>query len=727
MARVGRLHRRLSASSSSSTSPERGPDDDNDSFTMQANDSQSSLAVSLSNTDMMSEGFDEEEYQRRCQIPVYRLPAELLISIFSRISSTKDLQACMLVSKDWAKNSVGLLWHRPSMNRWASVHNVVKSIRKADKMFAYQDLVKRLNMSTLGSQVSDGTLMPLTVCKRIERLTLTSCSKVTDLSLTSLMDGNRNLVALDITGMESITDATLMTVADNCIRLQGLNITGCRKLTDDSVMAVARNCRHLKRLKFNSCTNLTDKSILTVAANSSHLLEIDLYDLPAVESPSVTHLLSSCRQLRELRLMRCPRITDSAFTSLSSKAAPFDSLRILDLTDCTEIGDKAVEKIVATCPRLRNLLLAKCRHLTDRAVFAITKLGKNLHYLHLGHCTRLTDEAIKGLARHCTRIRYIDLACCSNLTDASITMLASSLPKLKRVGLVKCAGITDRSIYALATYGGRMPNGTSKNGSVNVLERVHLSYCTSLTIEGIHVLLNNCPRLTHLSLTGVQAFLREDLTVFCREAPPEFTDHQRDVFCVFSGPGVIRLREHLNKIDSYLLPEADDGPRQRRPGVPAHRFFPQIANAQHPNPEEVMDEDLEDEGLAFDNEGDGANAAAMPRGMNAAAMAFVPGQGGATRFSFADMANFVNPRFVQARAAGGMVVTSIEGGRMVRGVLGGEELGRIPPPPPLSPLGPLEGRAREDWDEDEGGGVGVGGEQQVTGMMGAAALEDVED
>jgi F-box and leucine-rich repeat protein GRR1 len=47
-------------------------------------------------------------------------------------------------------------------------------------------------------------------------------------------------------------------------------------------------------------------------------------------------------------------------------------------------------------------------------------------------------------------------------------------------------------------------------------------------------------------LTGVQAFLRDDLLVFCREAPSEFNEHQRDVFCVFSGVGVTRLRVFLN-------------------------------------------------------------------------------------------------------------------------------------------------------------------------------------
>lgn len=44
----------------------------------------------------------------------------------------------------------------------------------------------------------------------------------------------------------------------------------------------------------------------------------------------------------------------------------------------------------------------------------------------------------------------------------------------------------------------------------------------------------------------MQAFLRKDLTAFCRKAPPEFTQQQRDVFCVFSGEGVGRLRDYLN-------------------------------------------------------------------------------------------------------------------------------------------------------------------------------------
>lgn len=82
------------------------------------------------------------------------------------------------------------------------------------------------------------------------------------------------------------------------------------------------------------------------------------------------------------------------------------------------------------------------------------------------------------LVKLCNRIRYIDLACCTNLTDSSVVQLAT-LPKLKRIGLVKCGNITDRSILALAK-----PKQVGHGGPVtpSVLERVHLSYCTNLTL-----------------------------------------------------------------------------------------------------------------------------------------------------------------------------------------------------------------------------------------------------
>lgn len=231
---------------------------------------------------------------------------------------------------------------------------------------------------------------------------------------------------------------------------------------------------------------------MAFAQNCPNILEIDLHQCKQIEDEPITELVKSGQTLRELRLANCELISDSAFLSLPNNRV-YEHLRILDLTSCSRLTDFAVEKIISVAPRLRNLVFAKCRNLTDAAVNSISKLGKNLHYLHLGHCGNITDPAVIKLVQLCNRIRYIDLGCCTHLTDESIVKLAT-LPKLRRIGLVKCSSITDKSVLALANanqypqrhahplgYQGGMfgyePPGSSS------LERVHLSYCTNLTLK----------------------------------------------------------------------------------------------------------------------------------------------------------------------------------------------------------------------------------------------------
>lgn len=313
------------------------------------------------------------------------------------------------------------------------------------------------------------------------------------------------------------------------------------------------------QLKLNDCSQLNDEAAVAFAEHCPNILEIDLHQCKLIGNEPVTALLALGNCLRELRLANCDNIDDAAFLSLPA-GKTYEHLRILDLTSCARLTDRAVERIIDVAPRLRNLVLAKCRNITDAAVYAISRLGKNLHYVHLGHCGHITDDAVKRLVQSCNRIRYIDLGCCVHLTDDSVKRLAN-LPKLKRIGLVKCANITDDSVYELAKANQRVRTRRDHNGnfipgehyhSSSSLERVHLSYCTNLTLkvrfldsvlsdcgriscsdvllanlghQSIIRLLNSCPRLTHLSLTGVQAFLREDLEQFCRDAPAGMSLH----------------------------------------------------------------------------------------------------------------------------------------------------------------------------------------------------------
>ncbi|KAI0439919.1 hypothetical protein F4803DRAFT_21943 [Xylaria telfairii] len=582
--------------SSSSTNSPAPPDNEESDFFLANNDSQSSLGVVPNLQDM-------QVADSECLPTVAALPSEILISIFSRISDPKELLNCMLTCKRWARNVVEILWHRPSCATWEKHSSICNTLGLERPYFTYTDFIKRLNLGALADLVNDGSVTPLAVCTRVERLTLTNCRGLTDGGLVPLVRGSQHMLAMDISGDDNITEASIIAIAETCHKLQGLNISGCRQISNESLVQLAESCRFIKRLKLNDCNQLNDAAVLAFANNCPNILEIDLHQCINIGNEPLTALLSKEQSLRELRLASCENVDDGAFLALPPYRT-YENLRILDLTSCSRLTDRAVEKIVAVAPRLRNLVLAKCSNITDVAVHAIATLQKNLHYVHLGHCRNITDDAVKRLVRSCNRIRYIDLGCCTNLTDESVTLLAT-LPKLKRIGLVKCVNITDRSMYALATandHRSQHRNAASHPGHdlrAPSLERVHLSYCTNLTLPSIIKLLNCCPKLTHLSLTGVPAFLRDDLDRFCREAPADFTEHQRAVFCVFSGTGVVGLRHHLNTRDEFAEYREGRAQRRRHGGAAVN----QVDQTHTPDAEAFEEGD----GLEDDDMGDGSD------------------------------------------------------------------------------------------------------------------------
>lgn len=217
-------------------------EDDTDFFMNQSNDSQSSLGVG-NLRDLHVDASHET-----IQPPVDRLPPELLILIFSKLGSPQDLFSCILVSRKWATNCVGLLWHRPLCSNEKKLIQIANAVSSPDTFFHYSGMIKRLNLSALGEDANDGTLLSFRQCKRIERLTLTNCAELTDRGVADVVKDNGHLQALDVTGLKSITDHTLFVVSANCRRLQGLNITGCINISDNALIELANNCRLLKRV-----------------------------------------------------------------------------------------------------------------------------------------------------------------------------------------------------------------------------------------------------------------------------------------------------------------------------------------------------------------------------------------------------------------------------------------------------------------------------------------------
>ncbi|KAG7195403.1 SCF ubiquitin ligase complex subunit [Scheffersomyces spartinae] len=465
------------------------------------------------------------------------LPTEVLLQIFHYLDR-KDLYALLTVCREFADLIIEILWFRPNMQNDHSFKYIkeIMELPREKTHWDYRLFIKRLNLSFMTKLVDDHLLSLFTGCPKLERLTLVNCNKLTYKPITQVLQNCERLQSIDLTGVADVRDEIIDTLAANCKRLQGLYAPGCGKVSESSIINLIRSCPMLKRLKFNNSEKITDETILAMHENCKSLVEIDLHNCPNVTNKHLRSVFSSLLQLREFRISNAAGITDQLLELLPDEYC-LEKLRIVDITGCNAITDKLVEKLVICAPRLRNVVLSKCMQITDASLRALSQLGRSLHYVHLGHCASITDFGVASLVRSCHRIQYIDLACCSQLTDWTLVELAN-LPRLRRIGLVKCNLISDTGIMELVR----------RRGEQDCLERIHLSYCTNLSLGPIQVLLNNCPKLTHLSLTGIHAFLRREITQYCRDPPADFSEQQKNQFCVFSGNGVNQLRQHLNMV-----------------------------------------------------------------------------------------------------------------------------------------------------------------------------------
>ncbi|CCH40594.1 SCF E3 ubiquitin ligase complex F-box protein GRR1 [Wickerhamomyces ciferrii] len=469
---------------------------------------------------------------------IHKLPPEVLLLIFTNIRHKPDLVPLLLVCKRWASLLVELIWFRPSLMDNQALRGIREVMRRdrTSTYWDYRQYIRRLNLSFVYDKVDDEFLSLFAGSTNLERLTLVNCSRLSHRPIVDILQGCEKLQSIDMTGVKDITDEILAALAENCPRLQGLYAPGCPTVTNSVLFRIINSCPMLKRVKISDCVNLNDDTIVQLTEKCKFLIEVDVHNCPNITDFSLQKLFCDLDQLREFRISHNPNVSDILFRVIPEEMY-LDRLRIIDLTGCLRITDRAVEAIVQCAPRLRNVVLSKCLNITDSSLRSLAALGKSLHYIHLGHCSNITDYGVVTLIKSCHRLQYIDLACCAQLTNLSLVEL-SSLPRLRRIGLVKCNNINDAGILALI----------QRRGYDDTLERVHLSYCTNIGLYPIFQLLQACPRLTHLSLTGISAFLRPDITTFCRSPPADFNDNQRKLFCVFSGQGVAMLRDHMTRL-----------------------------------------------------------------------------------------------------------------------------------------------------------------------------------
>lgn len=198
-------------------------------------------------------------------MPITTLPSELLVQILQNIleftdTSSKDLLSCSLTCKIWSYCALQLLWHKPLLLKPLAWTEFQKTLLLPEKTtyIAYAPLVRRINLSAVSDFISDDSLETLSVCKQLDRVTLTGCSYITDRGIINFLskDVGQYLLSMDLSEIKNITDETIFMIAKTCKRLQGLNLSmnppikeECTAITDKSIVQLAENCRDLRRVR----------------------------------------------------------------------------------------------------------------------------------------------------------------------------------------------------------------------------------------------------------------------------------------------------------------------------------------------------------------------------------------------------------------------------------------------------------------------------------------------
>lgn len=87
----------------------------------------------------------------------------------------------------------------------------------------------------------------------------------------------------------------------------------------------------------------------------------------------------------------------------------------------------------------------------------------------------------------------------------------TTLPNLRRLSLMRVHKLTDMAVFAIAEHAVQ-------------LERLNLSYCDSISLEAIHLLLRKLGRLQRLTVSGVPSCRRKGMERFS-DPPPLVRSH----------------------------------------------------------------------------------------------------------------------------------------------------------------------------------------------------------
>ncbi len=183
------------------------------------------------------------------------------------------------------------------------------------------------------------------------------------------------------------------------------------------------------------------------------------------------------------------------------------NLQALHQATGVEITDQVVEEICEANSRIIKLNLTSCKKISDFSLVVVGNQCKELQSISFGGCENVRHVGLRSLAMNCRLLRSIDFVG-YDIDDPGLRIIAASLDKLEDLFLTGCSSITDRGLSQIAHC-------------CTKLRRLRLGGCYKIGESGVWAFyeLENCRDLEEIELFGCIYLSDSALLAIARRCP----------------------------------------------------------------------------------------------------------------------------------------------------------------------------------------------------------------
>uniref|UniRef100_A0A336MM35 CSON014151 protein n=1 Tax=Culicoides sonorensis TaxID=179676 RepID=A0A336MM35_CULSO len=151
--------------------------------------------------------------------------------------------------------------------------------------------------------------LPLSVLSHLEVLSLSKCTKITNMSLSHSFKF-KSLKGLDLTGLDKISTEGISQMTRECPFIEKLKLDGCKSLTNDAVDIISKNLKLLKVLYLNQCPHLTEICLSEIVDRCKNIQRVEIVLPTFPKSRRTIHYF----KMGIFHIMHCTREGHLAYT-----------------------------------------------------------------------------------------------------------------------------------------------------------------------------------------------------------------------------------------------------------------------------------------------------------------------------------------------------------------------------------------------------------------------------